>query len=227
MELQLAASRFDVQEVIPDDRTEGVNRDRRVVTRRPYRCRFLVKSRNDSVCGSTAARMELLGAFVGSREVKPNQVQDPATSDSLMIPYDINIDRATPSDEEFLLTVQFNWAVTPQPYEAMYGRGKLALPIPRIGGSQAPALVQELRTIVYAPEGFWLVGTPDKFRVEGARPWHHGLFESPVAYIPSSLDRWIEGGNKPVDPTLSTTSRSPRIPILAGPSRYRSSGGIV
>ena len=210
--VSLTASRFAIQEVIPTVVEKALVE---IATSRhtdaTYRCRYRIKSvERQRLRVDLPAGMELLGAFVDGREVKPSVVEKAARSDELVTPYDINIDRAGQSDVPFLLTLQFNWSITPQPYEATYGRGELALPLPRIGGSEAPALVQELRTTVYAPDGFWLVGTPDKFQVEGARSWLAGLFDSPTAASTESPENWIadqtsSGLSLPIENLVPTT----------------------
>ncbi len=71
----------------------------------------------------------------------------------------INVARDTSSDQEFLITMHFQWKVTPALGDSSYGRGSLNLPLPVLGQKGAVP-VQQLKTVVYVPEKFSLVGDP-------------------------------------------------------------------
>jgi hypothetical protein len=75
--------------------------------------------------------------------------------------YFVNVSRSKRSDEEFFLTIQFQIGLASQ---FRWGRGTLALPMPRVGGrEQADVVVQHLRAALWVPDEFALVGTPDRF----------------------------------------------------------------
>ena len=71
----------------------------------------------------------------------------------------INVARDTSSDQEFLITMHFQWKVTPALGDSSYGRGSLNLPLPVLGQKGAVP-VQQLKTVIYVPEKFSLVGDP-------------------------------------------------------------------
>ena len=71
----------------------------------------------------------------------------------------INVARDTSSDQEFLITMHFQWKVTPALGDSSYGRGSLHLPLPVLGQKGAVP-VQQLKTVIYVPEKFSLVGDP-------------------------------------------------------------------
>ncbi len=115
---------------------------------------------------------KLLGVTVAGREVSLEKA-DIAEGQGLGKLWDthwINVARDTSSDQEFLVTLHFQWEVNPALGDSSYGRGRLELPLPVLGQKGAVP-VQELKTIVYVPEKFSLVGDPlGFFAVQRVKP---------------------------------------------------------
>ncbi|HVW02115.1 MAG TPA: hypothetical protein VHB77_17320, partial [Planctomycetaceae bacterium] len=78
--------------------------------------------------------------------------------------YFVNVARTTRSDEPFTLSILFR---TPQKLmSARWLGGPVPLQLPRLGNSEEggeAVAIQQLRVVVWVPDQFALVGTPDKF----------------------------------------------------------------
>jgi hypothetical protein len=162
-----------------------------------YRCRYQIRtSERQRLSVDVPFQMELLGAFIGSEPVDLEK-DDEATAPEGRALYSVNLTGRSNADESFLLTLQFRTPV------AALGRGggRRALMMPHIGGGQASAAVQELRTVVWVPDDYSLVGTPDDFVLETQPRLIAGLV-GPLWYrertedFQSELNSWISEGQQ-------------------------------
>jgi len=73
----------------------------------------------------------------------------------------INVARDQASDQSFLISLLFTKAV---PRISESPGGNLKLPLPRFGGTKAEnVVVQQLKTAIWVPEQYALVGVSDDF----------------------------------------------------------------
>ena len=118
--------------------------------------------------------LKVLNVTVAGREVSLEKadIADDQQLGNSWETYWINVARDSGSDQEFVVTLHFQWGVNPTLGDSSYGRGSLDLPLPVLGQKESVP-VQQLRTIVYVPEKFSLVGDPEGFVTpERIRPWH-------------------------------------------------------
>lgn len=201
--VRLTQAKHDIQEVTPTVVERGlVEIAMQRNTPATFRCRYLVQSVERQRLRIDLPRdLDLLGVFIDGHEEKlsPIPSAEAGTVPENVAAYSVNISRRQSATEPFLLTVQFNWNVTPSPFEAPFGRGEIALPLPRLGVTKTgSAPVQQLRAVVYVPQKFWLVGTPDRFTVLGERDWWDGLSGSPQPY-PVATDSRLSNAVTPLD----------------------------
>lgn len=124
--------------------------------------------------------MSPLNVTVAGRDIQLEhaEVPDDQKLGSLWETYWINVARETSSDQEFTISLHFQYKVTPPLGESSYGRGSLELPMPVLGQKNTVP-VQQLKTIVYVPEKFSLVGDPTGFfGVDRSSPWRALLARS-------------------------------------------------
>ena len=189
--LKVSAKKHEIQEVVETVVSKGmievvVDQDDKA----SYRCRFKLKTserqrlRIDLPKGS-----EILGVLVDNKSVSPEKAGK--GTDDAFDSYFVSVARAGKSDEAFSVTLQFLWPVNPKPFDGWHG--KLRVSLPRIGGPKGSAVaVQQLRTVVWVPEKFSLVGTPDSF----IREQHLTLERALDGHITSvvnqaELEQWI------------------------------------
>ncbi|MDA0835214.1 MAG: hypothetical protein O2955_10160 [Planctomycetota bacterium] len=103
----------------------------------------------------------------------------------------LNVSRTKSSDEPFTVTLQYLLPATPQPFDS-WG-GELTVPLPRIGGAEAAGVaVQQLKTVIWVPDEFSIVSTPDHFTSDnGTRvgiPWFGQLISQSTT---DELTNWI------------------------------------
>ena len=113
--------------------------------------------------------------------------------------YTLSVARTASSEETFSLTLHFRAPVTQPDTNPFDTEDKLggvhALRVPVIGGANESAVVvQQLRTVVWVPEDFALVGAPDGFdrdsqiELAGFLPFRrHARIDT------NDLDQWIGG----------------------------------
>ena len=141
-----------------------------VVTRRDtkanYRCRYRIRSserqrlRVDVPGGS-----ELLGVFIDGQQVSPEKNAQPMEEEG-WDSYFVNVARPGSSDDLFSLTLQMMTPVGARaPFDGWGGR--LLLRLPQVGGVEnSGVVVQQLQTVVWAPEDYNLLGDTDGFTHE-------------------------------------------------------------
>ncbi len=151
--------------------------------------------------GKEGEGFKLLGVTVAGREVNLEQadISEDQKLGNLWEAYWINVARDSGSDQEFLITLHFQWEVTPALGDSSYGRGSLDLPMPVLG-NKGVVPVQELRTVVYVPEKFSLVGDPQGFfAVQRVRPWQSLMDRTRRASeseaIANRERQWFGGGD--------------------------------
>ncbi len=189
--LTASAAKHEIQEVVETLVSRGlvevvVDQDDKA----SYRCRFKLKTserqrlRIDMPKGS-----EILGVLVDNKSVSPEKAGK--GSDDAFDSYFVSVARSGKSDEAFSVTLQFLWPVNPKPFDGW--NGKLRVSLPRIGGPKGSAVaVQQLRAVVWVPEKFSLVGTPDSF----VREQHLTLEQALDGRVTSTvnqaeLEQWI------------------------------------
>ncbi len=192
--LNLTAERHEIQEVVEtvvaQALVEVVVTEEKVAT---YRCRYRLKtSERQRLAIELPKDVEILDTFAAGKRVDlEKDAAKTAAKDHEA--YTINVARATPSDEPFVLALVFRAPFKEPP---LGGKGgKLLLPFPLLGGEtkqgHAAVAVQQLRAAVWVPKEFTLVGSPRGFTPEQST--RLGLLAGAVGYTPSTggLDAWF------------------------------------
>ena len=201
VQVTLSRTRHDIQEVVDTvvrrALVEIINGEDGTAI---YRVRMRVKStERQRLLIDMPAQLELLGVYVDGRNVKLEQTGI-ADEQSQIESFYVPVTRTKPVDEEFLLTFEFRWKVNPYPGESDFLRGRIALPLPVLGGADAPAAVQELRVAVWVPKEYALVGEPDDFVVERQPRVFSTLTNTTSQVDDGELDGWIGGGDTTLAP---------------------------
>src|SRR5690606_23915895 len=160
-----------------------------------FRCRYRIKS-------TERQRLEIalprgivpLTVLVGDREVRlePVAVGGEQRTDT----YFVNVARSGESDEPFHLTLQYLLSFTEPPFDTGFMRGRIDVPLPMIGAADGSAATQELRTIVWVPEEFALIGDPSGFELEGRTLLWSSLMGGPKQAFPNRNDQsWVGRSN--------------------------------
>ena len=194
LKLELTAERHEIQEVVEtvvaQALIEAVVTQDKTVT---FRCRYRLKtSERQRLELELPKEVEILDTFVAGKRV--DLEKDPAKAAMKdRDAFKINVARATPSDEQFVMAIVFR---APFKDNLLKGTGgNVALAFPRLGGvaqqGHAAVAVQQLRTAVWVPKEFALVGTPKDFTPE--QPTHFELLAGAVgsATSTSQLDSWF------------------------------------
>jgi hypothetical protein len=127
-----------------------------------YRARYRVlSSERQRLRLDLPKSSEPLGAFVNGAPVTLER--DPAAKESEeWTSHLIDVGRRQSSSEEFTLVVQFQMPVKPAPFQVPLGR--LRLNLPRVlNANGTAAVVQQLRTVIWIPDGQTLVGDAENF----------------------------------------------------------------
>jgi hypothetical protein len=189
--LKVSAAKHEIQEVVETVVSRGlvevvVDQDDKA----SYRCRFKLKtSERQRLRIDLPKGAEILGVLVDNKSVSPEK--GGKGSDDFFDSYFVSVARGGKSDESFSITLQFLWPVNPKPFDKKFGNLRTSLP--RIGGPKgSAAAVQQLRAVVWVPEKFSLVGTPENF----IREQHLTLNRAINGYVASAvnqaeLDQWI------------------------------------
>jgi hypothetical protein len=189
--LTLLAAKHELQEVVETVISRGLieivlDEDDKA----SYRCRFRLKtSERQRLRLDLPKGAEILGVLVDNKLVSPER--GGRESDDMYDSYFVSVARGGKSDESFTITVQFLWPVNPRPFAGWSGRVRGLLP--RLGGPKGSAVaVQQLRTVLWVPEKFSLVGTPDHFVREQRLTLARALAGDLTSFVPQSeLDHWI------------------------------------
>ncbi len=194
LKLELTAERHDVQEVVEtvvaQALIEAVVTQDKTVT---FRCRYRLKtSERQRLELELPKDVEILDTFVAGKRVDLEKDSAKAAMQNRDA-FKINVARATPSDEQFVMAIVFR---APFKDNLLKGTGgNVALAFPRLGGAaqqgHAAVAVQQLRTAVWVPKEFALVGTPKDFTAE--LPTRLDLLAGAVGSTSSTaqLDSWF------------------------------------
>ncbi|HEY2251135.1 MAG TPA: hypothetical protein VGH74_08750, partial [Planctomycetaceae bacterium] len=194
LKLELTAERHDVQEVvetvIAKALIEAVVTQDKTVT---FRCRYQLKtSERQRLELELPKDVEILDTFVAGKRVDLEKDAAKAAMKERDA-FKINVARATPSDEQFIMAIVFR---APFKDNLLKGiGGNVALVFPRLGGvaqqGHAAVAMQQLRVAVWVPKEFTLVGTPKDFTAE--QPTRLYLLSGAVASTSSTpqLDSWF------------------------------------
>lgn len=189
--LKIVAAKHEIQEVVETVVSRGlveivVDEDDKA----SYRCRFKLKtSERQRLRVDLPKGSEILGVLVDNKSVSP-ELAGKASDDSFDS-YFVSVARAGKSDQPFSLTLQFLWPINPRPFDGW--SGKLRASLPRIGGPKGSAVaVQQLRSVLWVPEKFSLVGTPEHFVREQRLTFERAINGDVTSRVnPSELDQWI------------------------------------
>ncbi|MEK6259071.1 MAG: hypothetical protein AABP62_10695 [Planctomycetota bacterium] len=191
VKLDLTSNKFDVQGVIETVVSKALVE---IVLDRAgtatFRARYAIKSsERQRLRVDLPSGVEPLGVLVDRKPVSLEKAGIETTKgwDS----YFVNVARTKSSDEPFSLAVLFRNPLSPAPFTSNGGRLLMRLPV--IGGSQNTGVaVQQLRTAVWVPDEYALVGTPKNFSVETRTVLRELLFSrSRNAFGTQDLDGWI------------------------------------
>jgi hypothetical protein len=194
LKLELTAERHEIQEVVEtvvsQALVEAVVTQEKTVT---LRCRYRLKtSERQRLELELPRESEILDTFVAGKRV--DLEKDPAKAalkdrDA----FKINVARATPSDEQFVMAIVFR---APFKENLLKGTGgNVALIFPRLGGvaqqGHAAVAVQQSRVALWVPKEFNLVGTPKDFTSD--QPTRLDLLAGALGSVSSTsqLDNWF------------------------------------
>ncbi len=160
--LELASTRHKIQEVVETIILKSLVEV--VVSkegRSTYRCRYLMKSsERQQLKVALPKGMEPLSVTVAGQPV-PLEKDEQSESVEGWSTYFINVARDQGSDQSFLVSLLFTKSI-PRITES-WG-GKLKLSLPRFGGTTGEnVVVQQLKTAIWVPEQYALVGVSDEF----------------------------------------------------------------
>jgi len=127
-----------------------------------YRARYRVlSSERQRLRLDLPKSSEPLGVFVNGAPVALER--DPAAKEAdEWNSHLIDVSRRPAVSEEFTLVVQFQMPVKPAPFQVPLGRLRLNLP-QILNANGTAAVVQQLRTVIWVPEGQALVGEAESF----------------------------------------------------------------
>jgi hypothetical protein len=198
--LELAATRHEIQEVVEtvvaQALVEVVVTEDKVAT---YRCRYRLKtSERQRLAVELHKDAEVLDTFVGGKraDLEKDASRQPAKDREA---FTINVARATPSDEPFVLSIVFHVPFKENPLRG--SGGNLALPFPTLGGAaregHAAVALQQLRVAVWVPKEFALVGAPRDFTPP--QPTRLDLWSGAVGFSTSTaaLESWFGDSSGP------------------------------
>jgi len=163
--LELASTRHKIQEVVETIILKSLVEV--VVSkegRSTYRCRYLMKSsERQQLKVALPEGMEPLSVTVAGQPV-PLEKDEQSQNEEGWSTFFINVARDQASDQSFLISLLFTKAV---PRISESPGGNLKLPLPRFGGTKAEnVVVQQLKTAIWVPEQYALVGVSDDFEPE-------------------------------------------------------------
>ncbi|MAG94208.1 MAG: hypothetical protein CMJ48_10710 [Planctomycetaceae bacterium] len=192
--MTLNVTKHEIQEVVATVATRALVE---IVAGREnwnYRVRFRLRSSERQRLPLTLPKgAELLALLVDQQQVNPEQ--NAAASTDERDAYFVNVSRTKTSDEVFHVTVQFRVA-TSDPFSSRTG-GLLEFTMPQIGDADsAGVVIQQLRTVLWVPREYALVGTPKEFVREDAGSFM-GVLKRVLGMgpgqkdLPQRLTQWI------------------------------------
>ncbi len=192
--LELTATRHEIQEVVETvvgkALVEVVCSEDKLAT---YRCRYRLKtSERQRLAVELPKDVEILDTFVAGKRVDLEKETGKSAAKDREA-FTLNVARATPSDVPFVIALVFRAPFKDNPLRGRGGVLRLAFPV--MGGEtkqgHAAVAVQQLRTAVWVPKEFALVGTPHGFTPE--QPTRLHLITGAVGYAASTapLESWF------------------------------------
>lgn len=205
IQLAITQTKYDIKEVVATVVSKELVE---IVTGENSEATYLVRMRlktseRQRLLAHLPKGLQLLSVTVSGRVVTLEEanVSDDQRLDNgrLWDTHWINVARDSGSDQEFEITLHLQYKITPALGESSYGRGSLELPMPVLG-QKGTVPVQELRTVVYVPEKFSLVGDPQGFfAVQRLSPWQSLRTRSRRASesdaIANRERQWFGGGD--------------------------------
>lgn len=193
VELQLQASKFEIQNVIETVVSKGLTE---VVLDRSgtslVRVRYITRSsERQRLRIDLPSGIEPLGADLDGKAI-PLEKNPDARPSSGWDAYFINVARTKSSDETFRLTLQYRLSLTPPPFQTRGGPLRLRLPV--LGGTESAVPVQQMRVAVWVPDEFALVGTPNHFDRLQWPTWGELLRRGYSRTSTDDCERWIGSG---------------------------------
>lgn len=132
-----------------------------------YLCRYVIRSsERQRLRIDLPADAEVLDQLVNGTRISLTPT-DPQAGSNEWDSFFANVGTAISggaADQAFLLTLHFRAGVPnadPDPFEGYRGSQRLVLP--RIGGASSGVVVQQLRTVIWVPRDFALIGHPEQF----------------------------------------------------------------
>ena len=160
----LIATKHDIQEVVRTVVSRAlvevvVERDRMAT----FLCRYrITSSERQRLPVWLPADVELHDPLLNGRTTVLESAGD--DDDSAQSLFHVNVSRPEASDQSFLLTLHFRAPISSPNDRPLSGRGgRQILRIPVIGGDEGQTVTQQLRTIVWIPDDYSIVRTPDGF----------------------------------------------------------------
>jgi hypothetical protein len=167
--LELQATQHEIQEVVEtvvaQALIEAVLTEDKVVT---FRCRYRMKtSERQRLAIELPKDVEILDSYVAGKRVELEKDAGKGAAKDREA-FKINVARATPSDEPFVMALLFRAPFKENP---LHGRGgNVQLYFPHLGGEaeqgHAAVAIQQLKVALWVPRDFTLVGTPREFTPE-------------------------------------------------------------
>eukprot|EP00913_Durusdinium_trenchii_P008831 g8297.t1 len=190
--IALKATKLDIQPVVATVVSKAlvevlVGRDRTAT----YRCRYqVVSSERQRLRVDLPKTAEPLTVLIDGNKVNLERNTTVSEQDEFQS-YLVNVARSQSSDRPFSILLQFVLPIEPRPFETYLG--KLQLFLPKIGGGDdSSAVVQQLRTVIWLPREFALVGEADKFE---RRTWTRLTGILPNQFVaettPDKHEKWI------------------------------------
>ena len=213
IQLAITQTKYEIEEVVATVVSKELVE---IVTGETAEATYLVRMRlktseRQRLLAHLPLGMDLLNDTVAGRDVS---LEKAVVSEDQKLGEDwdthwINVARDTSSDQEFLITLHFQWKVNPALGDSSYGRGSLNLPMPVLGQKGAVP-VQQLKTVIYVPEKFSLVGDPLGFfavqRVSPCRSFFSSTRRASESEAIANRERqWFGGGD--VSERLPTQGR--------------------
>ena len=169
--LRLGVVRNQIQEVIETvvskALVEAVVSHEETIT---YRVRYLLKtSERQRLPLQLPNDSQVLGGMVAGKQVSQLEKGDDANT------YYVNVTRSGTADQPFYITLLFR--AKSRPLSRSHLGGTVDLPLPRLGDTASAdgIAVQQLRVVVWVPEEYSLVGTPDHFTPERTLTFNRAL----------------------------------------------------
>ncbi|MBI1348331.1 hypothetical protein GC163_18810 [bacterium] len=195
VELQLSAAKYDIQNVIEAVVSRGLveavlDKSGTAV----IRGRFLTKSSERQRLRIDLPKgVEPLGAEIDGKSIALEKLPNAKPKDGWEA-FLINVARTKSSDETFLVSVQYRVTLTPGPFQTR--GGDVLLRLPTIGGTETAAVpVQQLRVVLWAPDEFAFVGSPEHFERLYRPRWKELLYTGYSQAGQDDCQSWIGGSS--------------------------------